>query len=120
MIRYVLAILVLTTGIALAQSSIATLRGETNEPARMTSAADAKNSAIDLPIFIPRDGQKQRRSQQQGTFTDRLLVSENRTSNKTCMLNTPLTRYCVSLRLLCNFATSGGPCRAGITPRRAG
>lgn len=25
----------------------------------MTSAADAKNSAIDLPIFIPRGDQKQ-------------------------------------------------------------
>ena len=60
----------------------------------MTSAADAKNSAIDLPIIIPKGDQKADvRARQGGTSLGRLLVSDVGTINKSCMLNTSLTRY---------------------------
>lgn len=84
----------------------------------MTIAANAKNSAIDLPIIIPKGDQNLGAMHGNAPQSvDRLLVSELGTFNKSCMLNTPLTRYRSGMRLLCNFETSANA--GGVRPRRA-
>ena len=113
MIRYVLAILVLSTGVALAQSSIATLRGETPpteqaEPPRIVPFADIGRQVRNYPEqppVIPHD-------------IDSYRIDLNSNKCLSCHARARTGESGAPMVSITHFMDREGQFRAAVTPRR--